>query len=309
MSITTIRSAFDRLPSNVRGGIILMFAAAGFGLMVALIKLAGERIHIMQILFVRQAVMVLIVAPTIFADFPGVLRTDRLPLQMLRIALALVAMGFGFTAVVHMPLAEVTTIGFAKSFFVTILAIFVLNEVIGIRRWMAVIIGFIGVLIVMRPGLDGFNIYGFYALIGAAGAGSVMVIIRILTRTESATTILAYQALGVGLAVAIPAFWYWQMPTFVEWVLLIAIGLISYFAQMANILAWKFGEAAVMASLDYVRLIYSVIFGYFLFDALPDYGTWIGATIIIVASLYTIQRETKRRQVLVQTAEGRGKIP
>jgi len=163
-------------------------------------------------------------------------------------------------------------------------------------------------MIVLRPGLEGFTIYGVYALIGAAGAGSVMVVIRLLTRTESATTILAYQAIGVGIAVAIPGIWFWQMPTVWEWVLLIAMGLISYVAQMFNIIAYKYGEASVMASLDYVRLIYSVLFGWFLFNHLPDIWTWVGAMIIILASIYTIHREAQNKQVLVRTPQGRGKI-
>lgn len=306
MSIKSLSSSFHSLPNNVKGGIILMFAAAGFGTMVALIKLTGERLHVAQILLVRQAVMTIIVAPAILTGFPGTLKTNHFSLQMVRIVLALIAMGFGFTAVIHMPLADATAIGFAKSFFVTICAIFLLNEIIGVRRWAAVIIGFIGVLIVLRPGFDGFTIYGVYALIGAAGAGAVMVVIRMLTRTESATTILAYQAIGVGIAVTIPGIWLWQAPTFFEWSMLIIMGLISYIAQMFNIIAYKYGEASVMASLDYVRLIYAVLFGWILFNQLPDNWTWFGALIIIAASIYTIHREAQNKQTLVRTPEGRG---
>ncbi|MDJ0615047.1 MAG: DMT family transporter [Rhizobiaceae bacterium] len=308
MFSTLIPQRFYSLPGNVQGGIILMFAAAGFSTMIALIKLAGENLHVAQILLVRQVIMGVILAPAIFRGFPGSLKTNHLGLQLLRIVLALIAMGFGFTAVVNMPLADATAIGFAKSFFVTICAIFILNEVIGVRRWAAVIIGFLGVLIILRPGTDSFTIYGVYALIGAAGAGTVMVVIRLLTRTESATTIMTYQALGVGLAVAIPGILLWKWPTTYEWYLLIGMGLISYVAQMFNILAYKYGEASVMASLDYVRLIYSVIFGYFLFSHSPDLWTLLGAAVIIGASIYTIHREAQNKQVLIRTAEGRGKI-
>lgn len=308
MSLAVITQKFHALPSNVKGGVFLMFAAAGFGSMVALIKLTGENLHVTQILLVRQIVMSVIVAPTVLSGFPGSLKSNHVGLQMLRVVLALIAMGFGFTAVIHMPLADVTAIGFAKSFFVTICAIIFLKETIGIRRWSAVAIGFAGVLIVLRPGLEGFTIYGVYALIGAAGAGSVMVLIRILTRTESPTTILTYQAFGVGLAVAIPGIWFWQWPTPLEWALLIAMGVISYVAQMLNIIAYKYGEASVMASLDYVRLIYSVLFGYLLFDALPDVWTWLGAMVIIGASIYTIHREAQNKQVILRTAEGREKV-
>lgn len=308
MSQSSIQSKFSKLPDNVKGGIYLMFAAAGFGTMIALIKLLGQNLHVTQILLVRQVVMTLIVAPTVFSNFPGSLKTNHLGLQLLRIGLALIAMGFGFTAVVNMPLADATAIGFAKSFFVTIFAIIFLNEVIGVRRWAAVVIGFVGVLIVLRPGFDGFTIYGVYALIGAAGAGTVMVVIRILTRTESPTTILTYQALGVGLVVAIPGMWFWQWPSAFEWSLLIGMGIISYIAQYWNIVAYKYGEASVMASLDYARLIYSVIFGYLLFNNFPDIWTFFGAAVIIGASIYTIHREAQRKQVIIRTADGREKV-
>ena len=303
------RTAFNALPGNVKGGIFLMIAAAGFGVMVALIKLAGERLNIMQILLVRQMVMMVFVAPGILRNFPGGLKTNRLGLQFLRIGLALAAMSFGFSAVIHLPLAEATTIGFAKTFFTTICAIFFLNEVIGIRRWAAIIVGFLGVLIVLRPGFEGFSIYSIYALIGAAAAGIVMVIIRIMTRTESTASILTYQALGVGLAVAIPGIYFWVTPTFNEWLLLLAVGGVSYFSQSFNINAYRYGEASAMASLDYVRLVYSVILGYLLFGDLPDIWTWLGAVVIIGASIYTIHREGKKKQVIMRTADGRGQTP
>jgi drug/metabolite transporter (DMT)-like permease len=304
-----IASRFNRLPGNVKGGILLIFAAAGFGTMVALIKLVGQNLHVTQILLIRQAIMAIIVAPVILSDFPNSLKTNHLGLQLLRIVLALIAMGFGFSAVINMPLADVTAIGFAKSFFTTICAIFILKEVIGIRRWAAVIIGFLGVMIVLRPGTDSFTIYGIYALVGAAAAGAVMVVIRLLTRTETTTAILTYQALGVGLAVAFPGIWFWQWPTQFEWILLLSMGIISYGAQMLNIIAYKHGEASVMASLDYMRLIYSVLFGYLLFSNLPDIWTLLGAGVIVGASIYTIHREAQRKQTIMRTAEGRGKIP
>ena len=285
-----------------------MIAAAGFSTMVAIIKLLGETFHVAQILLVRQIIMTLIVAPAIFNNFPGSLKTERLGLQLTRVVLALIAMAFGFSAVINMPLADATAIGFAKSFFVTICAIFILKETIGLHRWSAVIVGFLGVMIVLRPGTDGFTVYGVYALIGAAAAGAVMVIIRIMTRTETPTSILTYQALGVGLVMLLPGIWFWTWPTTYEWVLLIAMGVISYVAQMFNIWAYKFGEASVMASLDYARLVYSVIFGYLLFSHLPDIWSWIGAGIIIAASIYTIHREGKNKQVILRTAEGREKV-
>lgn len=297
---------FDNQSDNVKGALILMLAAFGFSLMVALIKLVGERLPVTQILFVRQLGMTIMLAPVLFKTFPESLKTTQLPLQMARVFLALMAMLFGFTAVVNMPLADATAIAFAKSFFVTIFAVLILKETVGLYRWSAVVVGFLGVLVMLRPGGAGFSSYGLMA-VGAAGcAGMVMVIIRLLSRTDSASTILAFQAIGVGLIMAIPAFMQWVTPSLTEWGLLAAIAFVSYFAQKANIYAFSYGEASMLASLDYVRLIYATVIGWFLFAELPSVSTWIGAAIIVMASIFTVHRESRRKQQLASGPDGRG---
>lgn len=290
---------------NVKGALILMLAAFGFALMVALIKLAGQRLPVTQILFVRQLCMTIMLLPFLMKTFPASLKTDHLSLQLGRIVLALTAMMTGFTAVVNMPLADATAIAFAKSFFVTIFAVFLLKETVGLYRWSAVFVGFIGVLVMVRPGTDGFSVYGLLAIVGAASAGLVMVIIRKLTRIDPPITILAYQAIGVGLIMAVPALLHWVTPTPAEWLLLAGIGVVSYFAQKANILAYTYGEASLLASLDYIRLLYATVFGWLLFSELPSMSTWIGAGIIIVASVYTVYRERRRKQRLASHPEAR----
>lgn len=281
-----------------------MLAAAGFALMVAMIKLAGSRLSVFQILFVRQLGMLVMLGPTLFANFPSAFRSQRPRLQILRIALALVAMLCGFTAVINLPLADATALGFAKSFFVTIFAVLVLKETVGVHRWTAVAIGFVGVLVMVRPGSEVANIYAVLAIAGAAAAGAVMVVIRLLTRTDPTNTILLYQAAGVGLVMLVPGVITWQAPTPAEWGLLIAIGVVSYFAQKLNVLAFTWGEASMLASLDYVRLLYAAAFGWFWFNTFPGVSTWVGAAIIVVASIYTIWRERVRNQRLARNPSG-----
>ncbi len=308
MTIATIKTRFLALPDNLKGIATILVAAIGFSAMVALIKFAGQNLHVTQILFMRQIVMVGIVLPGIISHFPDSLKTTRLDLQIARIVLALIAMMFGFYAIIHMPLADATAIGFAKSFFVTIAAIWILKEKVGPRRWLAVLVGFGGVVLMLQPGTDGFNIIGLYALIGSAAAGVVMVVIRKLAQSDTPKTILTYQAIAVGILVALPAWYYWKTPTPFEWVLLIGIGVVSYGAQMLNVYAYKWGEASLLASIDYIRLLYSTAFGWLLFSQIPGPYTWIGSAIIIGASIYTIQRERKHKQQLASSPQGRGYI-
>lgn len=297
---------FDKQSDNVKGALILMVAAFGFSLMIAMIKLAGKHLPVSQILFVRQLGMTLMLGPVLFRSLPGAFGSRQLPLQFARICLALIAMSCGFTAVIHMPLAEATAIAFAKSFFVTIFAVIFLKEVVGLYRWGAVAVGFMGVMVMLRPGAEGFSLYALMALVGAASAGLVMVIIRLLSRTDAPSTILAFQAVGVGLIMAIPAFILWVPPTLEQWALLAGIGVVSYFSQKANIYAFSYGEASLLASLDYVRLIYATLFGWWLFSELPSVSTWVGASIIVMASIYTVHREARRRQRLASGPGGRG---
>ena len=259
--------------------------------MALLIKLAGTGIHVTQIIFVRQLCIVVIMLPQLSKGFPGSVKTPQPLLHLARISAALVAMLCGFTAVINMPLADATAIGFAKSLFVTIFAIILLKETVGIRRWSATLIGFGGVLIMLQPGSAGFNIYGVYAATGAVAAGLVMVLIRIMARKDSPATILIYQAVGVALILAAPAIINWQPPDLTEWLLLLGIGITGYLSQLCNIYAYKYGEASLLAPLEYTRILYATLIGLIVFGDLPGVSTVTGATIVVLASAYTIHRE------------------
>ncbi len=281
-----------------------MLASIVFSLMALIIKLLGQHLHITQILLVRQIGMVVMVALAILRNFPGSLRTARPELQLIRVLCALVAMLFGFTAVIHMPLADATAIFFAKSFFVTVFAVFFLAETVGVYRWSAVLIGFVGVMIMLQPGTDNFSIYGLASLVGAAGAAAVMILLRLLSRSDSTDTIMTYGALGVGLVMIVPGIYFWQQPTASEWYLLAAVAVVSYFGQRCNIFAYKHGEASLLASLDYVRLLWATLFGFLIFDQLPGMSTWFGAVIVVAAAIFTIYRETRGKGGLATAASG-----
>ncbi len=288
---------FDRLSDNQKGIVFLLFASLAFSLMALLIKLLGQRLHVTQILLLRQAGMLVLVLPAIAHRFPGSLRSRRPGLQILRMGFALIAMLGGFTAVIHLPLADATAIFFAKSFFVTIFAIWVLGESVGAYRWSAVAVGFAGVLIMVQPGSDNFSIYSLASLAGAAGAAAVMITLRILSQHDSADTILTWSALGIGLVMLAPGIYFWHWPSNAEWGLLGALAVASYFGQKGNIYAYKHGEASLLASLDYVRLLWATLLGYGVFGDVPGVPTWIGAAIVIAAAVFMIYREAslKRR--------------
>ena len=280
-----------------------MIASFVFSLMALMIKILGQRLHITQILLVRQLGMILMVSPAILRNFPGSLRAVRPGLQLVRVCFALVAMMCGFTALIHMPLAEATAIFFAKSFFVTIFAVLILAETVGVYRWSAIAVGFVGVMIMLQPGTDNFSIYGLVSLIGAAGAAVVMILLRLLSRSDSPDTIMTYGALGVGVVMIAPGIYYWQSLNSTEWLLLAAVAVVGYYGQKLNIFAYKYGEASLLASLDYIRLLWATFFGFLVFDQLPGLWTWVGAAIVIASAIFMIYREARRKQQLTSTAD------
>jgi drug/metabolite transporter (DMT)-like permease len=302
-----VSSLTENLPSNTIGALWILLAAFLFSIMVTLIKFLGKDLTVFQILVVRQAIMLCIVAPKILSGLPASLTTKRPGLQVTRILFATTAMLCGFTAVIELPLADATAISFSKTFFITIFAIWLLGEKVGIHRWGATIVGFLGVMLMLRPDGDGLiDPYALLAIGGAACAGMVMIVVRMLTRTDAPVTILTYQAFGVGILMLIPAIVTWQAPTLEQWGLLLLIGIVSWAAQMANIKAFKAGEATAIASLDYTRLLYATIFGALVFSQWPRLETLIGAAVIIAASIYTVRREAKRGRELARASDGRG---
>ncbi|MGD9866647.1 MAG: DMT family transporter [Hyphomicrobiales bacterium] len=291
------REAWARLPGNVRGGLWLLIGAAFFTAMATLIKIAGRTLHVTEIMLFRQIFMLLVAVPVIGRDVRGAFATDNLRLQLVRIVAAIGAMTLGFTAFIHLPLADAVTIGFARGFFILIFAIVLLGEVVGWRRWMAIAVGFLGVAIVMQPGVDQFDVYGLMALAGAACNGLVMVIIRKLTRTDRPITILAFQVVGVGLLMLPPAIWFWRTPTLFELAILAGIGVVSVMSQLGNIFAFRAGEASAIAPLDYSRLLYAIAIGMLVFGDWPGPHVFAGGAIVAAAGIYTFYRERKLGQV------------
>jgi drug/metabolite transporter (DMT)-like permease len=237
--------------------------------------------------------MTVTVLPVIARNFPDAFRTNSLKLQFTRVVFAMIAMIGSFLAIQHMPLADATALGFAKSMFMTIFAIIFLKEVAGLRRWMATVIGFGGILIIVQPGAHGVDVWALYALGGAAGAAMVSIIIRHLSQTDRSITILSYQAVLVGLAMLPLAIYYWVPPTPLQWLMMFAIGLLSVAGQFANIAGFRAGEATAVAPMDYAKMLFAVLIGVVIFLEMPRWATVIGSAIIAGTSIYTIRAERR----------------
>lgn len=287
---------WKKIPGNIRGAILVLLATLSGSIMGALIKVIGQRVPVFEILFIRQLFALLMVAPIIIKSGPKAFKTSVWKLYLLRGAFSFIAMSAGFTAVVYMPLAEVTAIGFVRTLFTTLLAIVFLREVVGIRRWSVTIIGFIGVLVIVRPDTGEFNIYAILAIISAFFVAAIMIILRKVSQIDKPSTIMVYQSLLVTLFMAGPAWWYWTTPTLNEVLVIILIASLLSAMQWFYIQAYRVAEAVTVAQVEYVRLLFATGIGILFFSEIPTLWTLLGASIIVGSTFYTVHRSAVRKR-------------
>ena len=296
----TMREIHQRwltLPGNVRGSLIVLVASLLSVLMTSFIKHVGQSIPVVEILFIRQVLVMAIISLVILKNIDTVFTTRVFRLHALRASLSVVAMITGFTAVVHLPLAEVTAISFVRTLFTTILAIFFLKEIVGVRRWSSVIVGFIGVLIIVRPEPENINAYALLAIASAFFVSCINIVMRKLSQIEKPSTIMAYQSIFVILVMAGPAIYLWVTPTLYDMLYIVAIGSLMSVMQWTFIQAFKVGEAAAIAPMEYARLLYAIFIGIVFFAEVPTSWTLGGAGVIVASTLYTLHRNAlKKRQ-------------
>jgi drug/metabolite transporter (DMT)-like permease len=278
---------------NLRGSVYMMSALLVYAVMVGGIKHVGGDIPLVQILLIRQVIMSVIIAAFAADNLRLMMRTTRPGLQVFRSLVTLVSMLCGFTAVIQIPLAQATAIGFSQVLFVTIAAVLVLKEVVDARRWAATIIGFAGVLIMLRPSTEGLDLYAMMAVGGALFSACITVSVRMLAATERTDTILIYQGLVLVAALAVPTWLYWVQPDAWQWFWLILLSLFGTAGQWLITRAYQVGEAAALAPLDFSRLILASLTGFVFFAEVPELTTWLGAAIVIGATLYTIRKNAR----------------
>ncbi|MEP6784281.1 MAG: DMT family transporter [Sphingomonadales bacterium] len=266
--------------------------------MFALAKVASDRgVNLVEIVFFRQSIAVIPVLILILSG-PGLssLRTKRPGTHLSRTAVGTSGMILNFATVATLPLAETQTLWFTTPLFATLLSALVLGETVGLHRWSAVVVGFLGVLIVIQPQSGHLPLVG--ASMGLAAAlltAFVTILLRQLGRTEPAlTTVFWFMTMSsVPLALAMP--WFAQAHNATTWAILITMGVVGGLGQVALTYSLQFAPVSVVAPVDYASLIWSALFGLLIFHALPTAWTWIGAPVVIASGLYIVWREHRLR--------------
>tara|TARA_R110002072_G_scaffold189149_4_gene345989 strand:+ start:2467 stop:3366 length:900 start_codon:yes stop_codon:yes gene_type:complete len=286
---------WTRLPGNLRGILWLSLGSFLFAVVDVLVKSLGGRFDPLEISLFRYGCGMIFLMPVFIRMGPADLVTKRLPLHLLRMCLAFVAQLGIFITVINMPLADATAFMFSKPLFTTVAAVFVLSEVVSGRRWTATVVGFAGVLVLVRPGSGAVDPYALVAVASAMTFAVANVLIRKLSSTEPTGRILFYYHVGGIVLFAGPAAYVWVTPIGIEWVQLIAIGGLTTIGIFCFMRAFAVGEANAVGPAENLRLIYAAVFGFALFSEVPSIWTGIGAAIIVASTVYIARVEARRR--------------
>ena len=289
------------MSKNILGVFYMLLSVTFFSLMDILVKVTDEY-ALGQILFFRSLFGFIPIFFLIPKDrLKNFYKTQRIGLHFYRSVFGAIAMAAIFIALRNLQLAETVAMTFAGPIFVTIFSIFFLNEKVRATRWSAVIIGFIGVIFISRPGFNTMNYYYIFPIIFCLGFAAVCIFIRKLTlHGESIWLIAFYFTLVSGLGgLATLPLGGWLMPTKIDFILLILIGLFGSVANLLLTQSYKFAEVSLTTPLKYLALLYAIVFGFFIFKEMPSSYTIFGAGLIVVSSLIIFTRERQLKKAVI----------
>ncbi|HBM12977.1 MAG TPA: EamA/RhaT family transporter [Rhodospirillaceae bacterium] len=312
MTDASVSEKSSHLSKNGLGIATMCLSVLLFAFMDTTVKWLGDGYPTSQIVFFRCGVALVPIFILVMMNGGLVtLKTQRPLVHLMRSTISIVTMSLIFWSFSQMRLADAIAILFAAPLLMTALSVPLLGERVGIRRWIAVCVGFVGVLIVVNPGSSVFDWASMAALLAAAGMALAMIITRKLSATETALTITFWLTLSGAIVGAIWVYldgWVMPMAT-LDWALLIGVGLIGAIAQLTMTIAFRHAEVAILAPLDYLAIIWTTLLAYWIWGEIPVLRVFIGAAIVIASGIYIVHRETRVAKVRpVKTPKLRGRV-
>ena len=289
------------LTKNQLGFLYMFLSVCTFSIMDLLVKWSSDY-PTGEVLFFRGFFGLL---PTYFLIPKNKLKTfyktDRTKEHLFRCLTGLIALIAIVIALRELPLAVVVSLSYAAPLFITVLSIFLLSEKVGIFRWLAVLIGFIGVIIIAEPGFKGMNYLYFLPLLFCIGMAFVTIMIRKLSTTEPIWLISIFFTITISIAGLATIPMGWKMPNFQDFILLALIGVTGGSANLFLTQSYKLSEVSLVAPLKYLALVFAIFFGYFIWNEIPTIKTLIGASLVVLASLIIFRREIYHKQKIPST--------
>ncbi|MEX2453704.1 MAG: DMT family transporter [Rhodospirillaceae bacterium] len=286
-----VEQRFDRL----RGIALMVMATLSFSGMHASIKHVSLDMHPFEVTFFRNVFGLVVLLPFFVRYGLKPLRTTRIRMHLGRAALNIGSMTSFFYAISITPLAEVISLSFAAPVFATVLAIFIYKETVGVARWAAIGLGFAGTLVILRPGYDAITLGPVLAVASAMTWGCAVIMIKSLSRTDSSLTITAYMAILMSPLSLVLALFVWEWPTWYQLAVLLLVGTFGSAGHLCMNQALKLAPTNVIMPIDFVRLIWVAVIGYFLFAEVPDIFVWAGGAMIFASGLWIAHGENRLR--------------
>ena len=267
-------------------GAMILFSTMGI-----FIKLSSSQLHPLEVVFFRNFLALFFLTPWIFHQRPSVFKSNRKKLYTLRAVFNVVGMAAGFTALTLIPLAEATALSFTAPLFATLGAVLILGEIVRQRRIIAIFFGFVGMLIILRPGIEAVSPGALLAIANAITIAITVLIVKKLTTTEKPITIVAYMALLQTPMALIPALFYWEWPSLITWTWLFCLAGAGTIGHLMYTKAIQLAEVSQLQPIDFVRLPIIALFGYIVFAEQPSIWVWIGGAVIFLSTAYVTHRE------------------
>lgn len=291
MSLLAIKTA----PSTRRGILIVVVAMTLFALLDVCSKVLGQDLSVVQIIWVRFLLFVPIALAISWRPGEGVpWRSERPWLQTIRVLVLLVEMWFFLSAFALIPLADAHAIGSSAPLMVTALSVLFLGEKVGWRRWAAVVVGFVGMVLIVRPGFTELRLPMLYVIAGAVLWAVYQIMLKVIGRVDSAATTGIWTAVVGAMAMTLIGPFFWTPPSAQGWMLLVIAALLGGVGHIIYSRAFMMAPASALQPFTYLMLVYAAIFGWLFFDDVPDAWTVAGATLIVASGLYTFHRERIR---------------
>ncbi len=290
------QEASDKAPvlgRNLLGMALSLASTVGFSIAHGLVRPISADIHAFEIVFFRSIFGFLTVAPWFVRHGLQPLKTRRLGLHTLRVAIGVTSSLLYYWALVTAPLAKVTALSFLGSVFGVLFVGLFLGEVVTVRRWAAILAGFAGTLIILRPGFAEIEFGTVLALLAAAIWALSMTLVKVLSRTETSVTITSYTVLMYAPVALMASLFFWRWP---DWQILGMLALLGIAATGSHLLfnqALRVADVNVVAPVDFLRLIWVAIIGFIFFAEVPSLFTWIGGAVILLSAMQIANDERK----------------
>jgi drug/metabolite transporter (DMT)-like permease len=290
---TSAVDLYDRAPAEVRGAALVLLSTLAFSAMHASIRQVSLGIHPFEVAFFRNVFGLVALAPFFFRYGLKPFKTKRLGLHFTRGVIQSVAMLGFFMALSMTPLAQVVALNFVAPLFASLGAVLFLGEAMRMRRWIALMVGFAGALVIIRPGYIPLDLGPVLVIAASALWAGAMVVIKSLSRTETSLTLTVYMGIFLVPPTFIAALFFWTWPTPEQFLWMLWIGIVGTIGHLSMAQAFREADATAVLPFDFTRLIWASIIAYFAFDEVPDLWTWVGGFTIFAAVTYMAMRERK----------------